>query len=198
MTNPIREASGPDPSRARAAVLSLVESPLLDRFLDEPQGFLPVGVFDDEVRQWLGAETQMALLPAAIVHKQSGRWQKRRQDGQLQYRDHGFSAREYRLLPGLIGQPQLVMRYLPARRITRERLALRLNLLSEIDACCYNTVLARFPNDPTRTAVISFHEIEGGRTQVGRMIARARTGEDGQAVFRSTVPWPEAERDCAW
>ena len=188
MTNSLREAPEPDAARARAAVLSLVESLVLDRFLDEPQGFLPVGVFDDEVRQWLGAETQMALLPAAIVHKQSGRWPKRRRDGQLQYRDHEFSAREYRLLPGLIGQPQLVMRYLPARRISRARLALRLNLLSEINGCCYNTVLARFPDDPAKTAVISFHEIEGGRPQVDRMIARARTGEEGQAVFRNALP----------
>lgn len=54
------------------------------------------------------------------------------------------------------------MRYPPARRLAREGLALRRNLLSEIKRCSYNTVLARFPDDPTKTAVISFHEIEGG------------------------------------
>ena len=177
-----------DEAYARAAIQSVLESPILYRFMEEPRGDLVAGVFDEQVRRWIGAETRFARLPEEIMRKQLGRWSKKRPDGELRYQGHELTAFEYRLLPHLIEKPQLVMRSMPALRISRERLSLRLNLISAVHGACYNTVVGRFPGDPTRVGIITFHEIDGGRTRVERMIDQATDGLDGQAVLRNSLP----------
>lgn len=173
---------------ACAAPESVLDAEILDRYLDEPRGDLGAGVFDPEIQEWIGAETRLVLLREEIMRKQKGLWSKRRPDGELRYRGHELSAGQYRLLPRLIAEPQLVLRFMPMYRISREKLAMRVNLISEVDGTYYNTVIGRFPDDSTRVGIISFHEIEGGRPRVDRMIARAETGLDGEAVFRNSLP----------
>ena len=186
---PLRKKFDPtDEAFAHAAILSVIESPILDRFLEEPRGDLAAGVFDEQVREWIGAESRIVRLPEEIMKKQLGRWRKKRPDGELRYQGHELATYEYRLLPHLVAKPQLVMRSMPALRISRERLALRLNLISQINGTCYNTVVGRFPADPTRVGIITFHEIDGGRDRVKRMIAQATDGIDGQAVLRNSLP----------
>ena len=187
--DPFDDRFGPgEEAAARAATRSVVEGPTLERFLDEPRGLLRVGVFDREIRDWLGAETQVVYLTDRIMYKQKGQWRPKRRHGSRQYAGHALTVAEYRLLPRLIEQPQLVLRFMPARRITEERLALRLNLLSEVDGRFYNLVVGRFPDDPARVGMISFHEIEDGWARVRSMIEQARTGDDGQWVFRNSLP----------
>lgn len=151
---------------ARASVRAAFESPGLERFLDDPRGHLVAGVFDREVRDWLGAETRIVHLTDRIMRKQKGQWRPKRRRGSRQYSGHVLTPAQYRLLPGLIEQPQLVMRLMPARQLTRKRLALRLSLLSELDGHFYNLVIGRFPDDPSRVGLISFYEIEDGWPRV--------------------------------
>lgn len=172
---------------ARAAVHALVDGPFLNYFLDEPRGDLPVGILEEEVRGWLGAETLLVHFPEHIMHKQKGHWTLKRKGGDPQYRGHHLWVSEYRLLPRLIERPQLVMRYMPGRRISKERLALRLNLLSEINRTHYNIVIGRIPENARRVGLISFHRMDGGRHHLERMIAQAETGENGQQVFRNSL-----------
>ena len=185
----LKEELDPDEAAfARAAIESVLDSPILPRFVHYPLGDLAAGVYDREVRGWIGAKTQLARLSAEIMEKQLGRWRKRYQDGRPVYRGHGLTVDEYRLLPRLIEQPQLVLRYMPTRPISKRQLALRLNLVSEVGGNCYNIVIGRVPGDPDRVDLISFHRIGGGRPLVDRMIRKAETEEDGQRVFRNSLP----------
>ena len=189
--DPLDERFGPgEEAPARAAARAIVEGPTLERFLYEPRGDLLVGVSDREVRDWLGAETQAVRLSEDLMRKQKGQWQKKTKAGRRQYEGHRLTAAEYRLLPRLIEQPQVVMRYMPARRIAPERLALRLNLLSRVRGAYYNSVLGRAPGDAGRVRLISFYSLGADRAYVERMIAQAASGEDGQAVFRNLLASP--------
>lgn len=172
---------------ARAAVRQAFESPNLERFLDDPRGHLVAGVFDPEIRDRLGAETRLLYLTDRIMRKQKGQWRKQKRGGGRQYKGHELSAAEYRLLPRFVAQPQVVMRYMPSRRISRERLALRLNLVSEHNGIDYNLVIGRLPDRPAAVRVISFHQLDNGRAQTVGMIRRASTGDYGQGVFRNSL-----------
>ena len=176
----------------RASVRAAFESRSLERFLDDPRGHLVAGVFDREVRDWLGAETRVVHLSEELMRKQKGQWQKKTKAGRRQYEGHRLTVAEYRLLPRLIEHPRVVMRYMPARRIPPERLALRLNLLSEVrGGAYYNSVLGRAPHDAAEVRLISFYSLGADRAYVERMIAQAASGEDGQAVFRNLLVSPE-------
>lgn len=175
-----------DEAFARAAVRSVVESPILTRFVEQPHGDLPVGILDHEIRCWLGSGTQLVRFPEEIMRKQQGAWAHRTKGG-VQYAGHDLTATEYRLLPHLIEQPQIVMRYQPGRSITPERLARRLNLLSKIDGDYYNVVIGCPEGDPTKAQIISFYAIGKDRPFVDRMVAGAETGEDGQTVLRNSL-----------
>ena len=175
-----------DEAFARAAVRSVVESPILTRFVDQPHGDLPVGVLDHEIRCWLGSRTQLVRFPEEIMRKQQGAWAHRTRGG-VQYAGHDLTATEYRLLPHLIEQPQIVMRYQPGRSITPERLARRLNLLSKIEGDYYNVVIGCPEDDLTKAQIISFYSIGKDRPFVDRMVAGAETGDDGQTVLRNSL-----------
>ena len=187
------ELDADDEDFARAGVLSVVESPILVRFMDCPRGDLAAGVSEKEVQRWLGAGTRLVRLSEAIMEKQKGAWLQERADGRLLYRGHALTVEEYRLLPRLIGRPQLVLRLMPRRRLSKEQLALRLNLVSEVGGAWYNVVVGRFPNDPARVGVISFHPIYDGWPYVERMIETAETGTDGQEVLRNALPAPKGD-----
>lgn len=121
------------------------------------------------------------------MYKQKGRWAKKRKGGGRQYPGHDLPAAAYALLPRLIERPRLVMRYKPAwPLLDRERLACRLNLVSEVEGVCYNLVIGRFPDEPARVSVLSFHPLDRGLRRVRAMIEQARTGLDGQEVFRNS------------
>ena len=186
---PLGKDFGPaDEAYARAAIQSVLESPILGRFLKAPRGDLATGLLEPEVQRWIGATTRLVRLTEEIMGKQLGQWRKKRPDGELRYRGHELTVSQYRLLPRFLRQPQLVMRHMPVYRISREKLATRLNLISETGGIYYNLVVAKFPDDPTRVALVSFYEIDGGRARVDRMITRTETGADGQAIFRNSLP----------
>ena len=79
------------------------------------------------------------------------------------------------------------MRYQPARPISKEQLALRLNLISEVDGISYNAVVGRMEGDPAKAALITFHKRRRPRV-VEQKIEKAATGEHGQRVFRNRLP----------
>ena len=95
---------------ALAAVRPMVGSPLLERFLANPQGEIPVGVLDEETRDWLGAKARLVWLPAVVMHKQ----QKRHPD---------LGIADYRRLPDVLGKPDFVLHRMPARRFRKKRSA---------------------------------------------------------------------------
>lgn len=79
------------------------------------------------------------------------------------------------------------MRFMPGwPPLTAEQLALRLNLVSEVEGAYYNVVIGRHPDNPAKVSLISFHELEGGQEQVERMVKAASTGIKGQEVFLNT------------
>ena len=172
---------------ARAAIESVFTSPILPRFMDRPRGDLPAGLMDREVQAWIGATTRLVRLPEEIVDKQQGRWRKRRFDGEPVYRGHELTVDEYRLLPYLIEHPRLVVRAMPGRRTSKAQLALRLNLVSEMGGTLYKVIIGRFPQDPAKVGIISFHPVAEARTHIEGMIQRAETGKDGQEVFRNSL-----------
>lgn len=179
-----RELRRADRDHAREVVLAVVESAILDRFLEAPRGDLPIGILDRENQVRLGAETPLVHLPEHIVHKQKGEWEKTRPDGSPRYQGHRLTLREYRLLPDFIERPRLVMRLRPAwPPLTAERLGLRLNLVSEEAGTYYNVVVGRYPDDAAKAALISFHRLGRGRPQLRAMIEQADTGVGNQKVF---------------
>lgn len=177
-----------DYKTARGAIRSAFKTPIFDRFLHEPRGDLPSGVLDRQNQIRLNANTQLVIFPEDIMRKQKGEWRKKRRDGSLRYKGHlRLTAREYRLLPDLIERPQLVLRFMPGwPPLTAEQLALRLNLVSEVEGIYYNVVIGRLPDNPAKVSLISFHELEGGQEQVQRMVKAAETGIKGQEVFLNT------------
>lgn len=186
--DPLHETVAPG---GESTVGSVIGDLLPQRFLDQPSGYLLVGAFDREVRDWLGAETWVVHLTEKIMRKQKGQWRKQKRGGGKQYHGHELTVAEYRLLPRILAQPQLVMRYMPSRRISGERLALRLNLISEHNGIYYNLVIGRLPDDPATVRVISFHQLDNGRSQLDSMIRRAETGDYGQGVFRNSLDAPK-------
>ena len=185
----LKEALDPaEAAFARAAIDSLLDSPILPRFVVRPRGDLPAGVMDREVQGWIGAATRLVRLPEEIMEKQLGRWRKRRFDGEPVYRGHELTVDEYRLLPRLIERSSLVVRVMPGRRVSAAQLALRLNLVSEVEGNFYKVVIGRFPQDPAKVGIISFHQLDEGRTHLNDLIRRAETGKDGQRVFRNSLP----------
>lgn len=179
-----RELRRTDRDRARRIVRAVVESAILDRFLEAPRGVLPIGILGRENEARLGAETHLVHLPEHIVHKQKGEWEKTRPDGSPRYQGHRLTLREYRLLPDFIERPRLVMRLRPAwPPLTAERLGLRLNLVSEEAGIYYNVVVGRYPDDAAKAALISFHRLGRGRPQLRAMIEQADTGVGNQKVF---------------
>lgn len=177
----LRRTVEDDPERGRALMERVLGGPIFAALRKRPRGSLLIGLLGETTRRALGAETRLVEMPAHIVHKQQGRWKRGTDHSDLR-------PDEYRLLPRLIENPQLVMRYQPDAPLSADELARRLNLISEVDGTFYNAIVGRFPGNPTRVGLISFHRIEGGRAYVERMIRKAGTGAAGQRVLRSSLP----------
>ena len=170
-----------DPAAGRVVMERILGGPLFQALRRRPFASLPTGFLGSMTQRALGAKNPLVEFPEKIVHKQEGR-----QSGS---RGHpGLTPEEYRLLPRLIENPQVVLRYQPARPIPEDRLALRLNLISEVDGIHYNAVVGRFENDPARVGLITFHQLDGGRNWVEHLIAKAATGKHGQSVLLNRLP----------
>ena len=190
-----RELRRADPDHAREVVRAVIGSAVLDRFLDDPRGDLPIGILDRDTQAWLGASTPLVRLPDRIMYKQKGRWAKRRKGGGRQYPGHDLATTAYSLLPRLIESPALVLRFKPAwPPLSPEQLARRLNLVSEVDGVYYNAVVGRRPEDPADVSLISFHPLDRGERRVRSMIEQGETGLDGQRVFRNTFEFASTTR----
>ena len=153
---------------ARAAIESVLTSPILVHFRGRPHGDLAAGVYDPEVRGWFGARTQLARFPDRIMDKQEGRHPDPRLDGHPK-----LTLAEYRLLPDIIAKPEYVLRYPPTGRpVDAATVARRLNLIRSIGGVFYNAV-SECTEDGTKVEIISFHRINGGRRRVERMAQRS-------------------------
>lgn len=190
-----RELHLADRDHAREVVRAVIGSAILHRFLEAPRGDLPIGILDRDTQVWLGAATHLVRLPDRIVYKQKGRWAKKRKGGGRQYPGHDLTTAAYSLLPRLIERPALVLRFKPAwPSLDRDHLARRLNLVSEVGGVFYNSVVGRFPGDPARVSLISFHPLDRGERRVRAMIEQAETGLDGQRVFLDTFEFAPTAR----
>ena len=140
----------------------MVGSPVLERFLANPQGEIPVGVLDEETWDWLGAKARLVWLPAVVMHKQ----QKRHPD---------LGIADYRRLPDVLGKPDFVLHRMPARPISEKTLGHRLNLVREVGGKTYQAVLERNRNG-SKVKLVTFFEIEEDYL---RML-----GEEARTVLR--------------
>jgi len=70
-----RELRRADRDHAREVVRAVVESAILDRFLEAPRGDLPIGILDRENQARLGAETPLVHPPntSCTSRRESGR-----------------------------------------------------------------------------------------------------------------------------
>ncbi len=80
-----------DQGYAQAAVKSVVNSPVLDGWMREPQGELPMGMLSRDMQRRLNVQSQIVRLSVDTLDKQS------RMHAEL-------TAKHYRLLPKLINQ----------------------------------------------------------------------------------------------
>ena len=170
-----------DPAAGRIVMERILGGPLFQCLRRRPFASLPTGFLGALTQRALGAKNRLVEFPEKIIHKQEGRHRKGGGHPDL-------TPEDYRLLPRLIENPQVVLRYQPARPLPEDQLGLRLNLISEVDGVCYNAVVGRFENDPARVGLISFHEIDSGRDWTEHMIAKAATGQHGQSVLLNRLP----------
>ena len=177
----LRGKIGNDPAAGRIVMERMYGGPLFHGFRERPFASLPAGFLGDRTRRELGATNPLVEFPEKIVHKLEGR--RRGSNGHPD-----LTLEDYRRLPRLIENPQVVLRYQPARQIPREQLARRLNLISEVDGVWYNAVVGRPEGDSARVGLITFHQLDGGRDWVEHLIAKAATGEHGQRVVLNRLP----------
>lgn len=177
----LRRTVEDDPERGRALMERVLGGPIFAALRKRPRGSLLIGLLGETTRCVLGAESRLVEMPAHIVHKQQGRWKRADDHSDLR-------PDEYRLLPRLIEDPQVVLRYQPESPRSPEELTRRLNLISEVDGTFYNIVVGRDRRNSRTVVLISFHRIDEGRSRVERMIRRAETGADGQQVFLGSLP----------
>lgn len=170
-----------DPEGSRALMERVLGGPIFAALRKRPRGSLVIGLLGETTRRALGAETRLVEMPAHIVHKQQGRWKRADDHSDLR-------PDEYRLLPRLIEDPQVVLRYQPESPRSPEELTRRLNLISEVDGTFYNIVIGRDRRNPRTVVLISFHRLADGRSLVDRMMRKAETGADGQRVFLDSLP----------
>ena len=177
-----------DPAAGRVVMEGMLGGPLFQGLRQRPFASLPTGFLGAGTRRALGAKNPLVEFPEEIIHKQEGRWTKRKNEKKGGHPD--LTPEDYRLLPRLIENPQLILRYQPARRIPEEDLAHRLNLISEVGDRCYNVVVGtgKVPGDPGRAGLITFHYLKEGRPYVDEMIRQAETGAQGQEVLRNALP----------
>ena len=170
-----------DPEGGRLLMERVLGGPIFAALRREPRGSLPVGFLGEMTRRALGAATRLVEMPEHIVHKQQGRWKRAEDHSDL-------TPDDYRLLPRLISEPQIVLRYQPESPRLPEEVTRRLNLISEVDGTFYNVVVGRDRRDPRRVVLVSFYRIDDGRSQVEHMIRKAETSVAGQRVFLNLLP----------
>ena len=163
---PLGSDFGPaDEAYARAAIQSVLESPILPQFRAQPHGDLPAGMLDHEVRGWIGARPHLARLPARIMHKQEGR---DREDGHPR-----LKAADYRRIPALLGAPGIVFRPNPPPGRPQNAFDRRLCLMGEVEGKRYFAVVEL---DPTtqKVEVISFFRRDMRPQAIEAMLRSAR------------------------
>ena len=172
-----------DPAAGRVVMERILGGPLFHGLRQRPFAGLPTGFLGSATQRALGAKNPLVEFPEEIVHKQEGRWGT--SDGHPELRPD-----EYRVLPQLIEDPQVILRLQPARRISKEEIRRRLNLISEVNGTYYKAVIGvgKVPNSPRAAGLISFHYVTGGRDAVDRMVLQAETGAEGQEVLRNSLP----------
>lgn len=137
-----RRRSGGREDRGR--VRAVLQSPVANRFLANPQGRLPVGLLTPAVQRWLGADANLVYLRA--------------RDARKLVRKHRLDKRDLLLVMTVLAEPHEAMRRMPARPLSAAELARRISLVREVDGALYHAVVQRSP-DGKRVTLKTFYAV---------------------------------------
>ena len=154
-----------DEAYARAAIRSVLDSPILSQFRSRPHGDLPAGILDHEVWVWVGARPRLARLPDRIMHKQEGRDMG---DGHPR-----LKAADYRRIPALLEAPGIVFRPNPPPGRLPDAFDRRLCLMGDVEGKRYFAVVER-DRLMQKVEVISFFRRDMKPRAIEAMLRSAR------------------------
>ena len=158
------ELDDADRSFARAAIVSVLESPILPQFRATPRGDLLGGLVEPRVQRAWKSKTLLARLPDRIMDKQEGRHWNEHHKGHLELTDE-----DYRCLPDIIEKPDHVFVAGSTPPKHRER---RLNFFREIGGVRYVLVAQHSP-ESNKIEIISFRRSSRRRDEINSMLRRA-------------------------
>ena len=159
-----RESLGADEAIfARAAIDSVLDSPILPQFRAEPRGDLPAGLVEPRAQQAWKSKTLLARLPDRIMDKQEGRHPNPHHKGHAELTDE-----DYRRLPDVIEKPDHVFVAESTPPQHRER---RLNFFREVGRKRYLLVTEHSP-ESNKIEIISFRK-SGRPSQIRSLLRRA-------------------------
>ena len=166
---PLGKDFGPaDEAYARAAIESVLESPILSVFQASPRGDIPVGVLEEVLRGWIGTEIPVVSFPERIMHKQKGLHRDPNRHG---HRD--LTATDYRRLPALLEAPDTVFRPRPPQDRPPEAFGRRLCLMGVVAGKRYFAVVER-DSRTQRVELISFFRRDMTPRAIGALLRSAR------------------------
>ena len=158
------ELDDADRSFARAAIVSVLDSPILPQFRAAPRGDLLGGLVEPRVQRAWKSKTLLARLPDRIMDKQERRHSNPKHKGHPELTDD-----DYRRLPDIIEKPDQVFVAESTPPEHRER---RLNFFREVDGDRYLLVAEHSP-ESNRIEIISFRKSSRRRNQIQSLLRRA-------------------------
>ena len=158
------ELDDADRAFARAAIVSVLESPILPQFRATPRGDLLGGLVEPRVQRAWKSKTLLARLPDRIMDKQERRHANPKHKGHPELTDD-----DYRRLPGIIEKPDQVF---VAESTPPEHREHRLNFFREVDGDRYLLVAEHSP-ESNRIEIISFRKSSRRRNQIQSLLRRA-------------------------
>ena len=148
---PLGKDFGPaDEAYARAAIQSILDSPILADFQAKPRGDLPVGVLDEVLRGWIETEVPVVSFPERIMYKQKG---LHRDPNHRGHRD--LATSDYRRLPAFLETADTVFRPSPPPDRPPDAFDQRLCLMGVVAGKRYFAVVER-DSRTQRVELISF------------------------------------------
>ena len=161
----LRESLGADEAIfARAAIDSVLDSPILPQFRAKPRGDLLAGLVEPRAQQAWKSKTLLARLPDRIMEKQEGRHWSAKHKGHSELTDA-----DYRRVPEVIEKPDHVF---VAGSTPREDRECRLNFFREVDGERYLLVAEHSP-ESNKIEIISFRKSSRRRNEIHSMLRRS-------------------------
>ena len=153
-----------DRSFARAAIASVLDSPILPQFRAAPRGDLLGGLVEPRVQRAWKSKTLLARLPDRIMDKQERRHWSAHHRGHPELTDE-----DYRRLPDIIGRPDHVF---VAESTPPEHRENRLDFFREVDGERYLLVAEHSP-ESNKIEIISFRKSSRRRGEIHSLLRRA-------------------------